>query len=208
MVLELNIKVLSKHVFEPFGQRISFLIPIMEQALRNISRQTGRQAYDAFAMMTQQVIINTRFIIVAVNKGLTGQKHEVFIPLLVLSQQDQMPIFPVFPAFFNRISSGGHISLNPQDRLYTFSQTSPVKINDPIHDPVICNGHSCLSQFLGPAHQFFNAAGSIQQAVLGMHMQMHKGTIHTANLPIMMKKVYHAGVKKKRKRNSQSRSLF
>src|SRR5699024_9669301 len=54
-------------------------------------------------------------------------------------------------------------------------QTGPVEINGTVHDAVVGDGHGALSQLLDSFGQAVDPAGSIQEAVLCMDMEVNKG---------------------------------
>ena len=69
---------------------------------------------------------------------------------------------------------GRHIDLTADDGLNPGGFGRLVKVDDAVHDAVVCNGHSLLPQLLHPLHEPVDAAGPVQEAVLRMHMQMDK----------------------------------
>ena len=68
----------------------------------------------------------------------------------------------------------GNIDLTADDGLDSGSLRSLIKINTAVHHTVIRNGYGGLSQFLDPVHHTVYAAGTVQQTVFGMYMQMGK----------------------------------
>ena len=75
---------------------------------------------------------------------------------------------PVGPA------PGGDVDLAADDGADPFLFCGLVEVNGPVHHPVVGDGHRLLAQLLGPGHQLVQFAGPVQQAVLGMAMQMNK----------------------------------
>ncbi len=71
-------------------------------------------------------------------------------------------------------AAGRHIDFTADDRLQPPGNCLLIKFHHAIHDTMIRNGHSGHSQLLAPVQQLRYSACPIQQAVFGMHMQMHK----------------------------------
>ena len=69
-----------------------------------------------------------------------------------------------------KAGAGGHIDLTADNRLDPLRLAGAVEINDTVHDTVVCNGHSSLTQFLDVLHQLFNATGAVQKRKFRMKM--------------------------------------
>ena len=76
--------------------------------------------------------------------------------------------------YFIKTGAGGNVDLTADDRLDACFFRRLVKLHAPIHHPVVGAGNGSLSALLHPVHQLVDAAGTVQQAVLGMDMKMDK----------------------------------
>ena len=68
----------------------------------------------------------------------------------------------------------GNVDLTADDGLDASCLGGLVKINATVHDPVVGDGHGSLAYFLHPIQQAVDPAGTVQQAVLRMQMQVDK----------------------------------
>ena len=70
--------------------------------------------------------------------------------------------------------AGGHIDLAADDGADALLFALLVKIDDAVHDAVVGNSDSGLSQRLGTLYQSLDAAGAIEEAVFAVDVQMDK----------------------------------
>jgi hypothetical protein len=86
--------------------------------------------------------------------------------------------------------SGGNINLTADNRLDAGSTSLGVKLQGTKHVSMIGNSHCRHAIFTGSIHQIANANGTVEQAVLGMAMEMDKvGVLHEwHNLEVRIKK--------------------
>ena len=76
------------------------------------------------------------------------------------------------------------IDLAADDRLYPLLFTFLVKLDCAVHNSVIGDRRSCLSDGFHIGRQLLYAAGTVKQTVFGMKMQMHKSqVIHLSYFP-------------------------
>ena len=121
-------------------------------------------------ILLQQLMIHPGLAVKAVQIRLGYHIAQVLIAGHILTQQHQMVIVvvnavdPVSPA------SGGHIDLAANDRLNPRFLRCLIEVDDAVHCPVIGDGNGSLAQLLHPAHELFDPARAIQQAVFRMNM--------------------------------------
>ena len=174
MVLKLDIIVfLTEEVSIP--QRCCFgaLIIARQDGLWNFACQTGRQADQTFVIFFQQFLINAGLGIKALHKG--GRHHfdQVFVAGLIFAQQDQV-VVAVDLIYLVKAGAGGHIHLTADDGLDASLFCSLIKLHAAVHHAVVGAGNGGLSALFYAIHQLVNAAGTIQQAVLCVDVQMDK----------------------------------
>ena len=89
VILQFNVVIaLTKEVAIPQGRSLSALVIAGQDRLRDLARQAGRQADEAFVVLLQQLLIHTRLGVEALDKGGRNQLGKVFIARLILAQQD------------------------------------------------------------------------------------------------------------------------
>src|SRR5262249_5795798 len=71
-----------------------------------------------------------------------------------------------------------HVSLHPQDRLDALLLALIKELDHAEHAPMIGDGQTVHPQRLHPLNQIRNLAGSIEQGIVGVTMQMNEGAWH------------------------------
>lgn len=122
-------------------------------------------------VLLQQLLIHTRLGVEALDKGGRNQLGKVFIACLVLAQQDQM-IVPIDLVHLIKAGAGGHIDLTADDWLDARLFGRLVKLHTAVHHTVVGAGNGSLTALLHPIHQLVNAAGTVQQTVFCMDMEV------------------------------------
>ena len=172
VILQFNVVIaLTKEVAIPQGRSLSALVIAGQDRLRNLTRQAGREADETFVVLLQQLLIHTRLGVEALDKGGRDQLGKVFIACLVLAQQDQM-IVPIDLVHLIKAGAGGYIDLTADDWLDARLFGRLVKLHTAVHHTVVGAGNGSLATLLHPIHQLVNAAGTIQQTVFCMDMEV------------------------------------
>ena len=178
VVLQLQIEVVpAQDLLHGQGVFLGPLIVAADQAAGNFSGQAGGKADKALRMPAQQVQVDAGLDIEPVHKGLAHQVRQVPVTGLVLTQQHQVPGLRVQLIGFVQPGPPGHIYLAPDDRMDALGLAGPVKVDGAVHNAVVRDGHRRLAQLLHQLRQVPDAAGTVQQAVLRVDVQMGKGHI-------------------------------
>src|SRR4051812_1457546 len=103
--------------------------------------------------------------------GFRGDLHEVAITLFILSQYQQMVVGIAFwrsamVIFF------ADIKLAPDDGLDAFLQRLIHKLHRAVDVPVVSHSYGFLADISHSLDQTRDAAGPVQQRVIGMEMEM------------------------------------
>ena len=123
----------------------------------------------------QNLLIYPGPIIKPFRKSNGHDLHQILPALVVFRQQHQV-IVTVLSACSLFVETGiwCHIYFTAQNRLDSLFFCFLIKINHPVHDPMIGDCRTVHPQFLHPAHIFFDLIGSVEKTVFCMHMQMYK----------------------------------
>ena len=159
MVLQLNIIVaLAEQIVIVKRNLLGALIVPCQNRLRDLTGKAGGKADQAFVVLLQQVMVNARLGIKALQE--TGGYHfdQVFIPGFIFAEQDQV-VVAVNAVDLIKAGAGGNIHLTANDRLA-------------VHNAVVGNRNGGLAQLFDIVKQAVNTAGAIQQAVLSMQVQV------------------------------------
>ena len=142
--------------------------------MRNGTGQTGGGRNQTLMVLLQQCQIHTGFAIKAVDKCLGHHAAQIFIALPVFAQKQQVIAVIVDPMYPVGHRPSGHIDLTADNRFDPRCLGCFIEINTAIHNTVIGNGNRILPQLFDPIHHAVNAAGTVQETVLTMDVQMHK----------------------------------
>ena len=173
VVLKLQIKVVRSEDFAHLQSVVFcvFILPVPQHP-GNFARQTRGQGDQPLAVLFQQRQINAGLDVKALRPGHGHHVAEVPVTLLVLTQQHQMAALSV--ELVDLLKPGaslwGDVDLAADDGLDALRLTSPVKVNDAVHDAVVRDGAGGLPQVLHDPGQVLDAAGTVQQAVFRMDM--------------------------------------
>ena len=178
VVLKLQIEVVpAQDLLHSQGVFLGPLIVAADQAAGNFTGQARRQADKTLRMPAQQVQVDAGLDIEPVYKGLAHQVRQIPVSRFVFAQQHQVPGLRVQLIGFVQPGPPGHIHLAPNDRVDALGLAGPVKVDGAVHNAVVRDGHRRLAQLLHQLRQVPDAAGTVQQAVLRVDVQMGKGHI-------------------------------
>ena len=171
LVLQFQIEVAFAEDVQHFQSFLfrAFVITV-EEPVRDLPRQTGRQGNQPFVILAQDVFIDPRFIVEAVTIPFGYDLHQVLVALVVLSQQHQVahPLVPL--SILVEQSPGSRIHLAADDRANALFFAFSIKIDDPEHHAMIRNGQRRHAQVLCTRHQISDPGSPVQQTVFRMYM--------------------------------------
>ncbi len=103
-------------------------------------------------MLFEEVIINTRFVVVAFQERFRGKLHEVFVAGVAdREERDVSRIAIYFPAFFV-VSIGRKVAFHSNNWLNASSLGRLYELDDSIHCPVVGNSEGIHPQLLCPIY--------------------------------------------------------
>ena len=174
VVLQLDVVVaLTEQVTVPQRCRLCALVVPCQNGLRHFARQAGRKANQALVVLFQQLFINAGLGIKTLHESGRHHLDEVFVTRLVLAQQDEV-VVAVDLVHLIKAGAGGHIDFAADDGLDARLFGCLVELHTAVHDTVVGAGDGILAALLHPVHQLVDAAGTVQQAVLRVDVQMDK----------------------------------
>ena len=113
-------------------------------------------------VLLQELFVHAGLGVEALDKSSRHHFAEVFVTGLVLAEQNQMVVAINF-IYLIKAGTSGHIDLTADDGLDTRLFCSLVKLHTAVHNALFY-----------AVHQLVNAAGTIQQTVFCMNMQVNK----------------------------------
>ncbi len=136
---------------------------------RDVAPEAGRQSDQSLAVFAQNLSIDTRVVIEALEVPVADQALEILVADLVLGQEDDVVIFAVGLGLGLTI---GDVGLAAEDRLHTVGLGLLVELDGAEHVAVVGHRHRLHAPFLNLAAEVRHADGTVEQRVLGVQVQM------------------------------------
>ena len=176
MILNLQEEIISaKDAAVLTHQRIGKLHVPTQNRLRYLSCHTGRQGNQPFMEAPKKLLIDARLIIISLDVGEGYELNQIAIAAFIFCKQNQMIVSRAVYLGTLLPLTRGKVDLTTDDGMNALRLGLLIKCNSSIHNTVIGHGDRIHAEFLRPTYKLFNAACTIQQAVLCMYMQMRKG---------------------------------
>ncbi len=87
MAVDFRVEILAKLLLVPEEGLFGLLFADVEQQLRHFAIQSAGGAHHAFGVRRQEVLVNARNVIEALNEGRRTQASQVVVARLVLGEQ-------------------------------------------------------------------------------------------------------------------------
>ena len=123
-------------------------------------------------MLMQQRPVDAGLEIKALGEGHADEITEVAVAGLIFAQEDQVGVGVVDAVLLVMARARRDIDLAADDRLDASGLAGLVKGHRAVHHAVVGHGQRRLPQLFGAFGQLLDAAGAVEQRILGMHMEM------------------------------------
>ena len=147
---------------------------LYKKTMLNISCQTSGKSNYSIAVLSEDIFINARLIVVTFGIPLRYYLNEILIARLIFCKQNQMTLVLVLFRILIGHPAGGGVHLTAYYRLDSLFFAFLVKVHNAEHCAVVCNGKAVHSQLLGPGNHIFYPCRSVKKAVLRMKMKVRK----------------------------------
>ena len=177
VILQFEIKILRpQRLLEPINRVARPGQLVLDDQFGYFAGQAAGQEDQPLLVRGQQFLVHARFVIIALQMRGGRQPDQILVTRFVLGQQAQMMIgVPAAAArFLFQAAARRDINLAADDRFDALLPRRLVKINRAVKDAVIGDGQGGELQFARLLHQPVQAAGAIEQRILGVQMQMNK----------------------------------
>ena len=124
-------------------------------------------------ILLKKLLVYTGLGIKALHEGSGHHLDEVLIAGLILAEQDKMVVAVDFVDFIEA-GAGGHIDFAADDGLDACLFCSLIELDTAVHDAVVRDGDGILAALLDAVHELVDTAGTVQQAVFGMEVEMNE----------------------------------
>ena len=123
-------------------------------------------------MRGQQFLVDARLVIVALQVGGGDQLDQIPVAGLILRQQHQVVVGvpPARARLLLQAAARRHVNLAADDRLDALLPRRAVKIDRPIHHPVVGDRQRAELQGMRLVHQPVQPARPVEQRILGVQM--------------------------------------
>ena len=174
VVLQFNVVIaLAEQVLIPQGRGFCPLVVSRQNGLRDLACEAGRQTDKPLVILLKKLLVYTRLGIKALHEGSGHHLDEVLIACLILAEQDKMVVAVDFVDFIEA-GAGGHIDLTADDGLDACLFCGLIELDTAVHDAVVRDGDGILAALLDAVHKLVDTAGTVQQAVFGMDVEMNE----------------------------------
>ena len=150
----------------------SCLLVALAETLEHLPTQAGRCADEPLAVLCQQLLVDPRLVVVALEVPGGRQGQQVPIPHVVLGQQDHVVVVGVCFAFLVGHAARGDVGLDPDDRLDPRLLGRGVERDDPVHAPVVGQRQRRHPLLGHPLRHLADAAQPVEQAELRVDVEV------------------------------------
>ncbi len=152
----------------------------------NFALKTGAEGDQPFVVFLEDFLVHPGAVIKPLEVPQGDEFQEVAVALEVFGQEDQM--IGSFGYSFRGLveaAPGGDVNLAPDDGFDPGFQGLLIKIERSEHRSVVRNRQGRHSEFFRPGEQILQAVGAVQEAVLGMQVEMSEIYVFHIRMPKM-----------------------
>ena len=122
-------------------------------------------------MPLQQLPVHSRLVVEAFQVGLGDQLHQVAVAPVIPGQHREV-VGALVGGEAVAPAARGHVQLTPDDGLDARLQAGGVELHHAVHSAVVRDRQGRHPQLTGAPDQGLDSAHAVQQAVLGMKVQV------------------------------------
>src|SRR5690606_7868357 len=184
VVLDLDEEVLPEDVEVLLEKPLALLGPEVEDGARDLGAEAAGERDHALRVLAEQLEVDTRLHVEALEVGAAREAAEVLVTLEVLREEREVVVAAVElrrTAALLEARAGRDVGLEPDDGLDAVGDAGPVELDGPVHVAVVRHGHGGVvgGDLLDPLHQLADARGPVQEAVSGVLMEVREA-LHLA----------------------------
>ena len=147
-----------------------------QDRLGDLALQAARQRDEPAAVARQGVLVDAGLVVESVQVREGGELDEVAVALKIGRQQDEMKGVGVEFWITAQKRPGGHVGLHADDRVEPGFFRPQVELDHAVHRPVVSDGHGRHLQLLGPGDEGRDSAMTVEEAVLGVQVEVDELT--------------------------------
>ena len=146
----------------------------IDDGARHFGRHAARRGNQPFGMRRQELVVDARVVIEAIQLGRAGDFEQILIAGGIFSQQQHVRGSFIQLGVTVGHTPGRHVGFQADNGLNPGRFGGIEKFDHPKHGAVIGQGHRRHTQFLDAFDQFLEIAEAVQQRIFGMDVQVDK----------------------------------
>ena len=161
---------LAEDVRVGVGGAAGFVVAVGQQNFRDVAAQAGGHADQAFGVLREQVLVDAGLVVEAFEVACGDQIDEVAIAFLGLAEQDQVIVAVGVAAGF--VALLRNVDFAADDRVHAFAFGGVVELDGAEQVAMVGHGDGGHLLLDDGVHELADLAGSIEQRVIGVAVQM------------------------------------
>ena len=172
MKLHFQIVILTENLLEFAHHRFGTGYVAAHDGLRKLAAKTRGTAYQAFVILPEKALVDTRLVVEALGPRVGDYLAEIVVASQIFRQQYQVVagLFVLVP--FETVFH--HVYLAAQNRFYTLLFGCVAELLDTVHVAVVGDCERRHAQLLGAFENLTDGGSSVQNRILGMYVQMNE----------------------------------
>ena len=176
-------RVAPEHRLEAVDELARAGVVVGEQALGHRAAETPAGGDETLRVLLEQLEVDARLVVVAVEVRVRRDLDEVAVPLGGLGEHREVVDVVVVAARPVEPARGDHVGLGADDRRETGVARGAVEVDDAVHVPVVGDADRGLTVGCGGGHDVLDACRAVEHRVLGVEMEMHERLAHVPYTP-------------------------
>ena len=160
------------------GDAARVFVAVLQQGFVDVAAQARGERDQALGVAREQVLIDARLVVEAVEIAGGDQLDEVAVAFLVFAQQDQVVVAVGFAADADALL--GDVDLAADHRMHAVLLGLVVELDRAEEVAVIGHGDGGHLLLRHDLHELGDLAGSIEQRVVGVAVKMNERVRHTS----------------------------
>ncbi len=153
--------------------RLARQVPVVHlERLGYLTAQAGGATDQAFGVLRQDLVIDAGLVVVALEMGVCDEAAEILVASPILGKQEEVEGLAVRLALLVSHAPAGHVRLDANDRLHALCGDGLREGHRPVERAVVGDGHGVEAELGGLVGDVVYAAEPVEQAELGMDVEM------------------------------------
>ena len=162
------------------GRRLGLLGEAAVEPERDLALEAGRQPDEALAVGGQQLLVDPRPVIEALEIALGDELAEVLVAPVVLDQEDEMEVVDLVgrPRLLVEAALGGDVALAAEDGLDPLGLGRLEELDRAEDVAVVGHGHGGHVVLVGGHDEGLDLEAAVEDGIFGMVVEMNEGRFH------------------------------